>query len=173
MIQKSPCRLLVAALLGWTALAQQKPNFTGTWELTKVERDGSTFQAGKHLKETQIWMHEEPQLTIKVMSWDENLGYLTFELSYTTDGKAGPVGYLTRPDGTKKPINGSAHWEGNRLVYEQVYTDPPNGHPSRLIRTCTFDPNGPKIVSDEVYWLAGNDRRTEAKWTWEKKTGTP
>jgi hypothetical protein len=169
MIQKKS--LFTAALLGLAALGQQKPNFTGTWELSKIDRDGNTITPGTRFKETQVWVHRDQKLTITMRGWDDTRGYWTVELSYTIDGKAGPVGYATGRDGKKSPISGSARWEGNRLVYEQ---DHDTGHsPSRIIRSCTFDPNGPKIVSDSLTWLAGKEQPYRDKWTWEKKNDTP
>jgi hypothetical protein len=152
---------------------QQKPDFSGTWELTTVERGGKRIQAGTNFKETQIWVHHEPTLTIKMMVWDTQSGYLTVELTFKTNGETGVVGYLVRPDGTKTPVNGSARWDGQRLVYEQVHTNPAKHEPRRIICTCTLDPNGQKIVTDEVYWIAGSDQRLEARWTWERKTRAP
>jgi hypothetical protein len=163
----------VAALMGLAAFGQGKPNFSGTWELTEVDRDGARFRAGKSFKETQIWVHQEPKLAIKMIVWDETLGYRTLELNYNTNGTKGTVGYRSRPDGTKDPVLGSAHWEGNRLVYEQEHPNARAGEMRRIIRTCTLEADGPKLVAEQVQWMVGTVESTEAKWYWAKKSGTP
>jgi len=155
------------------AFGQDKPNFTGTWELTAIDRGGARILAGKTFKETQIWVHQEPKLNIKIITWDGALGYRTVELAYTTNGQTGMVGYLIEADGTKNPVNGSARWDGQRLVYEQVHSNQKTGRPRRIVRTCTLDRNGPKIVARAVHWMTGSDIPNESTWTWEKKTLTP
>ena len=106
--KNSSSGLVFGALLIATAtFGQNKPDFSGTWELATIERNGNKVTAGTNFKETQIWQHNDPKLTIKMMVWDGFLGYRTVELTYTTNGETGIVGYLTRPDGTKNPVNGS------------------------------------------------------------------
>jgi len=165
--------LAVAALIGVAAFGQGKPNFTGTWELTEIDRYGMKLPAGKTFKETQIWVHQEPKLTIKMMVWANEFGYRNLELTYNTNGTKGAVGYRSGPDGTKDQVLGSAHWEGNRLVYEQEFPNAKTGQLRRIIRTCTIEADGPKLVAEEVYWMAGTDQSMAEKWTWAKKSGTP
>jgi hypothetical protein len=172
--KNTPTGLIAGAVLfAMAAFGQDKPDFTGTWELTMIERGGRKIPAGTNFKETQIWVYQEPKLSIKIITWDETLGYRTVELTYTTNGEPGIVGYRIGPDGTKNPVNGSARWDGQRLIYEQVHSNPKTGAPRRIIRTCTLDRNGPKIVAHTVDWMTGSDVRSESTWTWEKKTRTP
>jgi hypothetical protein len=107
------------------------------------------------------------------MMISDEKGFRTVELTYNTNGKKGTVGYLTHSDGTKDPVLGSAHWEGNRLVYEQEHPNAKDGAPRRIIRTCTIEADGPKLVAEQVYWMVGMDQSIEAKWIWAKKSGTP
>jgi hypothetical protein len=174
MIRKKSLKCLgLAALIGAAACAQDKPNLSGAWELISVERDGRTFPLGSSFKETFVWNHQEPKLAIKMLMWHESR-FSTLEFSYTTDGKFGLVGYRPKPDGTREPaVNGSAHWEGNQLVYEQIHIHPNEGSPRRIIRTCNLVDNGTRIVTHEVYWLQGSDERHEGSWTWKKKTDAP
>ena len=158
-----------AVLFVVAAFGQDKPDFTGTWELTMIERDGRKIPAGTNFKETQIWVHQEPKLSIKILTWDATLGYRTVELAYTTNGETGMVGYLIAPDGTKNPVKGSARWDGQRLIYEQVHSNPEKLGPRRIIRTCTLDRNGPKIVAHSIHCMTGSEERSESTWTWEKK----
>lgn len=172
--KNSPTGLIaVAVLFAIAAFGQNKPDFTGTWELTTIDRGGTLIPAGKTFKETQIWVHQEPKLSIKIITWDGALGYRTVELTYTTNGQTGMVGYLIEADGTKNPVNGSARWDGQRLIYEQVHSNTKTGHPRRIVRSCALVGNGSKIVADAVHWMTGSDVRSESIWTWEKKTRTP
>jgi hypothetical protein len=175
---KSHINFAAATLLGVAAFGpafgEDKPNFSGAWELVTIERYGQTVAAGRNFKETFIWTHHEPKIIIKMILWDSSIGSRTSEITYTTDGKPGNIGFLRESDGTKSPINGSAHWEGNRLIYEQEFpTRLQGGVPRKIVRTCTLEANGTKLVHKEVFWLPGSEESHEATWTWEKKTGTP
>jgi hypothetical protein len=161
--------LAAAALAGWAASGQGKPNYSGTWELTTIERSGMKITAGKTYKETQVWVHEEPKLNLKIMVWEEKSGYRTLDLTYTTNGATGLVGYLARPDGTKAAVNGSARWDGNRLVYEEEIPTATKGAPRRIIRTCTLEEKGQKMIFHQVYWMAGENASREEQWLYEKK----
>jgi hypothetical protein len=161
--------LAVPALMGVTALAGDKPNFTGTWEVTRIERsDGMRMNANG--RETQIWVHQEPKLNIKIKMWDQSLGFLTVELDYTIGGQPGT---RINSQGAKDSATGTARWEGNRLVYEQNIPNPRKDWPRRIIRTCELADGGSKMVCHEAYWLAGEDQRRESTWYWDKKSGTP
>jgi len=58
-------------------------------------------------------------------------------------------------------------------VYEQEHPNAKDGAPRRIIRTCTIEADGPKLVAEQVYWMVGMDQSIEAKWIWAKKSGTP
>jgi hypothetical protein len=175
MSQRSALAVLLAVpvLMASAGFSQARPDFSGTWELTTIESDGKKIPAGNTFKETQIWVHQEPKLSVKIMTWNERLGYRTLELAFLTNGTGGPVGYRIQTDGKKAPVNGSAHWEGNQLVLEQALVNPVQGAPSRIIRSCTLDANGSKIVADTVYWMPGSDQRHQERWYWERKIGKP
>jgi|ERR1051326_5568327 hypothetical protein len=156
------------------AFGQGRPNYSGTWELTRIERsDGMKIPAGRTFKETQIWVHQEPKLNIKIMTWEDKLGYRTVDVTYDTNGKAGLVGYLMRPDGGKEPVNGSARWNGNRLVHEQETPNNEKGATRRMISTAALTDNGQRLLVQQVYWLVGESEKREAQWFYEKKSGTP
>jgi hypothetical protein len=131
------------------------------------------LRAGTTFKETQIWVHQEPEIKIKMLTSNGTSGLQTSEVTFNTNGTKGTVGYITRPDGTKNKVVGSAHWEGTRLVYEQEIPEAKDGLPRRIIRTCTLEADGPKLVAEQVYWIVGMDQSIEAKWSWAKKSGTP
>jgi hypothetical protein len=164
--------LLVAGMAA--ASADDKPNFTGVWELTSIERDGATIPAGggNAFGETQVWQLEGPKLTIKMTSRRQNTSTVT-ELAYSIGGEAGVVGHRVRADKSNPPINGSAHWEGTKLVYEQEMVNPsPNGV-RRIIRTCALDGSARKLACDMAYWMGESSQRLEEKWALEKTVEKP
>jgi hypothetical protein len=165
---------VAAALAAGLITGQPKPNYSGAWELTRIERsDGMKLTAGKTFKETQIWTHREPKLNLRIMVWEKDLGYRTVDLAYDTAGAAGLVGYLVHADGTKEPVNGSAHWDGNQVVYDEEIPNAKVGAPRRIIRTCILEDNGRSMIMRQVYWIAGENTKREAQWFYEKKRDTP
>jgi hypothetical protein len=162
------CRwLALPLLLSFAAFAQKKPNLTGTWELTAVERDGKRLTS---VKETQIFTHNEAKLTIKMLLVDP---FRTEEVAITIGGAEGPIGYLTGANGTKEPVNGSARWDGDKLIFEQKFPNAKPGSPLRIIRSIHLEKNGMEMVADQVYWLVSQPTKREAKWYWAKKLDTP
>jgi hypothetical protein len=152
------------------ALGQNKPDFTGTWELTTIERDGQTFMTSEiNVGETHTIVHQEPKLTIKMTLRRKDSANRTSELVYTTDGSTGQVGYLAGADGVKTSVNGSARWEGQTLVYEQQFPNKKQNQLSRLIRYMQLEKDGTRLSARQVYWLEGREEKLEAKWTWEKR----
>jgi hypothetical protein len=119
-------------------------------------------------KETQIWVHQEPKLNMRIMRWEQILGYLTSELTFIISGQARTVGHLNSFNGVN-PVSGSAHWDGNHLVYEQNISNPEKGYPRRIIRTCALKGDGSKVVVQEVVWLAGEDHSRTSTRYWEKR----
>jgi hypothetical protein len=164
---------ILAAVTGMAAPAGDKPNLTGVWELTTVERDGMTLPAGDNtFGETQVWSHDGPKLTIKMTTRSQGKSSVT-QLSYTLDGKIGVVGYRVRADKGNPPINGSAHWDGDRLVYEQEFVDPAPTGIRRIVRTCSLGERAQWLTCEQLLWMAGSDERREAKWKFEKAQERP
>jgi hypothetical protein len=178
-------RLNIKRLSSWLATGswmlssvcgQIRPNFTGTWEFVAVEREGRriTFSSpGNPLtKETHIFAHQEPNLKIKMLL-EHSSGLTTEEVQYTTDGKRGPVGVIRRASGVENTVDGSAHWEGDRLVYEQEVHDAAKGTVFHVIRSLKLEKNGTLMVADQVNWLEPGGSKYISKWFWEKKSKAP
>jgi hypothetical protein len=161
---------VMTVFLAVVAAGQNRPNLTGTWELTSVERDGQTFSPAKtNSGETHVIVHREPKLTFNMTLRRKGSANRTVELAYTTDGVAGQVGYKIGADGARTPINGSAHWEGQTMVYEQQFPNAKQNQLSRIIRYLQLEKGGTRLSARNVYWLEGRQEKLEAKWTWEKK----
>jgi hypothetical protein len=75
-------RYAVLVVAGMAVFAEEKPGFTGVWELVAIERGGKTIPAGggNAYGETQVWQLEGPKLTIKMTSRNQNSSFVT-ELS--------------------------------------------------------------------------------------------
>jgi hypothetical protein len=155
---------------------QTRPNFTGAWEFVGVEREGKRITVstpGNTLnKETHIFTHQEPKLKIKMLL-RSSARLTTLELQYTTDGKTGPVGLIKRASGIEDTVDGSAHWEGNRLIYEQRVHDSAKGTVFHVVRSLKLEKNGTWMVADQVNWREPGGSKTTSQWFWEKKPTAP
>jgi hypothetical protein len=167
--------LAVGSLILGSVCGQTRPNFTGAWEFVGVEKEGRriTFSTpGNTLtKETHIFAHQEPNLKIKMLL-EHSSGLTTLELQFTTDGKRGPVG-VRRASGVENTVDGSAHWEGDRLVYEQGVHDAAKGTVLHIIRSLRLEKRGTLMVADQVNWLEPGGPKYISKWFWEKKPQAP
>lgn len=97
--------LTLAALLV-TALAEDKPNFSGEWKLNVAKSDLGSMPA---VSRTDKIEHKEPNL--KVTSTQENQnGKVTADVKYTTDGKE------STNEIRGNAVKSTAKWEGNVLA---------------------------------------------------------
>src|SRR5262245_925614 len=135
--------------IGSTVSGQTKPNFTGSWEYVARENGGNRVNAVN--KETHIFVHQEQKLKIRMLL-ETSSGPATSEIQYTTDGKAGEVGYIQRANGARDKVDGSAHWEGDRLIYEQRVHDSAKGTIFHIIRSLKLEKDGMSMMADEVFW---------------------
>jgi hypothetical protein len=177
-LQSTPSLICLAAAT-WivsAVSAQTRPNFNGAWEFVAVERDGLrlTFSTpgNKLQKETHIFTLQDAKLKIKMLL-ENPAGLTTLELQYTTDGKVGPVGVIQRAAGREDKVDGSAHWEGDRLIYEQGVHNSANGTVFHIIRSLKLQGNGTSMMADEVHWLEPGGAKATSKVFWEKKTNAP
>ena len=150
---------------------QMKPDFTGSWEFTGIEENGQRFPPRSGFKETQVWAQRESNLNIKMTIFSN--GYYSLDLAYVIGGKRGPVGSGVSGAGRKDPVNGSAYWEGDRLVYEQEHPNAEKGAIKRIVRSVHLEKDGTEMVADQTYWVAGSDKKLEQKCYWQKKRDLP
>ncbi|HEY2018473.1 MAG TPA: hypothetical protein VGH38_33435 [Bryobacteraceae bacterium] len=175
-IKRLSLSLFTSSWMLGAVYGQIRPNFTGAWEFVCVERDGMriTFSTpGNTLnKETQIFAHQEPNLKIKMLLQSPS-GLTTLDLQYTTDGKTRPVGVIKRASGVEDTVDGSARWEGDRLIYEQGVHDSVKEKVFHVVRSLKLEKNGTSLVADQVTWLEPGGSKSTAKWFWEKKQNVP
>ena len=96
-------RFLLASLLTLPLVAA--PNFSGSWVLNTAKSEYGQFPAPEVM--TRKIQHNDPALSMSTYQKGAQ-GELTTDLTYTTDGKPAVNG----------PNQGSAHWQGDRLIIE-------------------------------------------------------
>jgi hypothetical protein len=148
-------KIVGVLLLSLAAVAQDKPNFTGTWLLAIEKSDFSHFPVPD--AQTNVIEHKGPniKLTQTIRSASVPGGEASWERHYTTDGKEsvnrlGPrdakstskwagnkliiVTKLETPDGTSE-IEES--WEltdgGKQMVVSRDFKEPDGGGVQRLL----------------------------------------
>jgi hypothetical protein len=138
---------LLAPLCALTAMAQTKPNFTGTWKLNqqKSERSGS--------------------ITIEFNQKDNNLTEAfnagqdgELEAKYTIDGKESEV---STGDAT---IKATAKWDGDALVID--FRGPEEGR--YFVRKLTLSADG-KTMTINLKHSLPNGGMAEKIWVFEKQ----
>jgi hypothetical protein len=97
-------RLLLASLLA-VPLAAAAPNLSGNWVLNLAKSQYGQFPAPEIM--IRKIQHRDPALSMSTYQKGAQ-GEVTTELKYSTDGKPAVNG----------ENQGSAHWEGDKLVIE-------------------------------------------------------
>jgi len=107
-----PLRIFLAFLLlfSLTVLAQDKPNFSGKWQLDTAKSEFGQFPAPD--TQTNVIDHKEPDIRLKQTIKSEAVpgGEATVDRHYTTDGKENVN--EVRP----QQVKSTAKWEGNKLL---------------------------------------------------------
>lgn len=99
----------VLALACLAGAADEKPNFSGEWEINAAKSDFGPFPApSKFIRKID---HQEPNLH-SVTNQASERGEFTTELKYTTDGKE-----CTNTIRGQE-VKGTAKWDGKALVIE-------------------------------------------------------
>jgi hypothetical protein len=107
-------RLTTFLLFGLAALltavqAQAKPNFTGDWKLNVSKSEFGPLPAPN--SRTDKIKHDDPALKITTTQSGQN-GDVTFDLSYTTDGKE------STNEIRGNPMKSTSKWDGDTLLIE-------------------------------------------------------
>jgi len=121
-------RAFLLAMLLAVSLAAA-PNLSGTWILNVAKSQYGQFPAPDIM--TRQIRHSDPTLSVSTYQKGAQ-GEVTTDLTYTTDGK--PV--------VNGPTEGTAHWEGDKLVIE-----------------TSRDYQGTKLTQREE-WTLSVDRKT-------------
>ena len=145
---------LLAPLCALTAMAQTKPNFTGTWKLNMQK---SKF-AGDGLEGVTIeFNHQDNNLT-EAFTHFQGGGENTIEAKYTIGGKESeaPVG--------DEVIKATAKWDGDALVID--WRGPEEGW--YYVRKLTLSADG-KTMTINLKHSLPNGGMDEKIWVFEKQ----
>jgi hypothetical protein len=109
MIRKSILLGFTLALLSSVAVAQQKPDFSGTWKLNVAKSDFGALPGPD--SRTDVITHKEPSLTDEVTS-EGAQGKQQYTVKYTTDGKE-----ATNQIGGRE-VKSALKWEASTLLID-------------------------------------------------------
>lgn len=112
MIRKLLSIAFLIALPAVAALAQQKPDFSGTWKLNVAKSDFGVL--GGPDSRTDVITHKEPSLTDDVTA-EGAQGKQQYTVKYTTDGKE-----ATNQVGPRE-IKSTLKWDGSNLVISSKF----------------------------------------------------
>ena len=161
MISKLLSTTFCLALLSMTCLAQQKPDFSGTWKLNVAKSDFGNFPAP--ISRTDVIVHKEPSITANV-SAEGAQGKFEYVANYSTDGKE--TTYKARDRETKS----TAKWDGNNLQVHSVFKI--NDTEVTAVATWTLSSDG-KTLNINVHFSSSMGD-VEQKLIFEKQdSGTP
>ena len=113
MIRKLLSIAFLIALPAAAALAQQKPDFSGTWKLNVAKSDFGVL--GGPDSRTDVITHKEPSLTDDVTA-EGSQGKQQYTVKYTTDGKE-----ATNQVGPRE-IKSTLKWDGSILIINSKFT---------------------------------------------------
>jgi hypothetical protein len=120
-------------------VAQERPNFTGTWLMDMARSESSAQQSDSSPRKpiTVVVVQRPTDLTIETRTDDKNQA-LTYKLTSTTaDQETAPIGTVGSADSVQSAI---MRWDGPRLVTVTVYRL--NGMAVNRTEIRTLAPNG-------------------------------
>ena len=107
MIRKLIFLTVLVAFATVTGLAQQKPDFSGTWKLNVAKSDFGPLPPPE--SRTDVITHKEPSITDEVSAAGAQ-GKQQYTAKYTTDGKE-----VTNQIATRE-VKSILKWKGSNLV---------------------------------------------------------
>jgi len=128
------------ALLAITCLAQQKPDFSGTWKLNVAKSDFGNFPSPT--SRTDVIVHKEPSLTVNV-SAEGPQGKFEYVANYSTDGKE------TTNKVRDRDAKSTAKWDGNNLQVHSIFNL--NDTEVTAVANWTLNPDG-KTLNINVHF---------------------
>ena len=116
MIRKLLSITFVVALPLITAVAQQKPDFSGTWKLNVAKSDFGALPGPE--SRTDVITHKDPSLSVNVTQEGAD-GRQQYTANYTTDGKEA-VNQIS-----SREVKSTLKWAGSTLLMTSklVYND--------------------------------------------------
>src|ERR1700736_546394 len=148
--------IMVAGLLAALALAQTKPNFSGTWKQDNAKSSFGGLAAP--ISVSAIITHKEPDIHLTQTVVGPQGDSVTSEHDYATDGR----------EQTGKSRNytekNSVKWEGNSLVFESKRDY--SGREVVIRERWTFSSDGKTLTKERVSPAAtGAGAKGEVKQT--------
>jgi hypothetical protein len=110
-----PSAAAALMLVAGNALAQERPNFTGTWlmDMTRSESPAQQSDSSPRKPVTLVVAQRPTDLTIETRTDDKNQA-LTYKLTSTTaDQETAPIGTVGSADSVQSAI---MRWDGPRLT---------------------------------------------------------
>jgi len=153
---KQLCGLLAITLTLATAStgAQQKPNFSGSWQMNQVKSDFGPAPAPDTF--TRKIVHAEPSITIDEVQGSP-LGEQATSRKMTTDGKEGTF------EVSGAQVKATAKWDGSALVVVSSVPQIGITYNDRM----TLSPDGKVLTS--VVNLSTPDGAIDVKVVFEKQ----
>jgi hypothetical protein len=156
MIRKLLSIAFLLGLLSTTVLAQQKPDFSGTWKLNVAKSDFGNFP-GPSSRTDEI-THKEPAIAVNV-NLEGPQGKLQFTANYTTDGKE-----VTNKMGDRE-VKAVARWDGNNLLINSKFNI--NDAPVTATATWSLGADGKTFTINVHFTSAMGD--VDQKLVFEKQ----
>jgi hypothetical protein len=103
------CFVILTMALG-VVLAQAKTDFSGTWKINATKSDFGPMPPPDSM--TEKITHQDPDLKANVATTGGAMGDMTYDVSYSTDGKE------TTNTVAGNDFKSSAKWEGDELVID-------------------------------------------------------
>ena len=103
------CLVILTMVLG-VVLAQAKTDFSGTWKINAAKSDFGPMPPPDSM--TEKITHQDPDLKANVATTGGAMGDMTYDVSYSTDGKE------TTNTVAGNDFKSTAKWEGDDLVID-------------------------------------------------------
>ena len=155
-MRKAILAALSVAAFATFAVAQTKPNFSGTWKLNVSKSDFGVLPGPE--SRTDIIDHNEPAIKINT-SQEGSQGKMAATVNYTTDGKE-----VTNTIGPRE-IKSTAAWEGSNLVVNSKLMF--NDSEVTIKNVWTLSDDG-KTLTENAH-LASAMGETDQKFVFEKQ----
>jgi hypothetical protein len=131
--------LLAFAVSCWAAAAD-KPDFTGKWKMDAAKSDFGPVPGPD--SQTNVIEHKDPKLKIATTAKGGPRGDLSYDRSYTTDGKES-----TNSQGGQE-IKTVVSWDGSKLVFKSKADF--QGEPIEINETYTLAEGGKSMTIDRA-----------------------
>jgi hypothetical protein len=149
--------VLIFALPLVSVLAQQKPDYSGTWKLNVAKSEFGAFPGPT--SRTDVIAQKEPVITSNVTT-DGSQGKLAYTANYSTDGKetTNSIGEFVSKS--------TARWDGDKLIINSKLKI--NDADIEVVATWVLAADG-KTLTLSSHISAGAMGETDQKLTFEKQ----